>query len=354
MSCRLPVEFLYFQKLMTMKRSISTCIAAVALVFPFGALTAEAREVRVYSGRHYNTDRQVFKEFTKSTGIKVRLIEATGISLVERLKREGANSKADMILLVDAARINNAAESGLLAPIQSSLLNKEVPKQYRDPQNRWFGLTRRVRAIIVNPNQVDPNQIKTYADLANPKFKGKLCLRKRKNVYNQSLVADQIILKGASKANQWVKGMVNNVTQPYFSGDVSLIRAVGQGRCGIGLVNHYYLARLQAGKTGAKDQQLANRIKLVMPNPAHVNISAAGMAKSVRNRKEAVQLIEFLASPKGSASLAGPTFEYPLRGFGSSKQLKAFGRVNPDNVSISRLGQTQNAAIKMMAENGWN
>ena len=337
-----------------MKSPISPIFSAAAFLFIFGSLSVQAREVRVYSGRHYNTDRQVYKAFTEQTGIKVRLIEATGISLVERLKREGSNSKADLILLVDAARINNAAESGLLAPIQSSLLSKEVPQQYRDPKNRWFGLTRRVRAIIVNPNVVNPNSIKTYADLANPIFKGKLCLRKRKNVYNQSLVADQIILKGQSQAKQWVKGMVSNVGQPYYSGDVSLIRAVGQGQCGIGLVNHYYLARLQAGKTGEKDQQLANRVKLIMPNPAHVNISAAGMAKSVRNRSEAVQLIEFLASPKGSSALAGPTFEYPLRGFGTSKQLKAFGTVNPDNVSISRLGKTQKIAIQMLAESGWN
>merc|ERR1739848_183455 len=167
-----------------------------------------------------------------------------------------------------------------LAPINSAELKRNIPQQYRDPKNRWFGLTRRVRAIIVNPNMVNPSELKTYSDLANPKFKGKLCLRKRKNVYNQSLVADQIIIKGEAKASQWVKGMVNNVSQPFYSGDTSLIRAVGQGKCGIGVVNHYYLARMQAGSSGAKDQNLARKIKLVMPNPAHVNISAAGLAKS--------------------------------------------------------------------------
>ena len=314
---------------------------------------AQAREVRVYSGRHYNTDRQVFKTFTNTTGIKVRVIETKGISLIERLKREGANSKADVILLVDAARINNAANAGLLAPIQSTKLQQSVPSKYRDPQNRWFGLTRRVRAIIVNPNKVNPNSIKTYADLAKPQFKGQLCLRKRKNVYNQSLVADQIILKGEAKATQWVKGMVANVKQPFFSGDVSLIRAVGQGKCGIGVVNHYYLARMQAGKTGAKDKTLGNAVKLIMPNPAHVNISAAGMAKSAKNKSEAIQLIEYLASSKGSRELSGPTYEYPLKGFGSSSQIKAFGKFNPDNVSISQLGKTQPKAIQIMAASGW-
>ena len=160
----------------------------------FLAAAAHAEEVRVYSGRHYNTDRQTYKAFSEKTGIKVRLIEAAGISLVERLKREGSNTKADVIILVDAARINNAAKAGLFQPINSAKLNSEVPARYRDPGNRWFGIARRVRAIIINPNQVKPSQVQTYAQLASPDLKGKVCLRNRKNVYNQSLVADQLAI----------------------------------------------------------------------------------------------------------------------------------------------------------------
>ena len=329
-------------------------LAGLALLVSLASINpSSAREVRVYSGRHYNTDRQVFKTFSEKTGIKVRLIEATGISLVERLKREGSKSKADVILLVDAARINNAAEAGLLRSIQSNQLEKQIPSLYRDPKDRWLGLTRRVRAIIVNPDIVDPAKIKAYADLARPEFAGKLCLRNRKNVYNQSLVAYQIILKGESSAKSWVNGMVKNVTQPYFTGDTSLIRAVGQGKCGIGVVNHYYLARMQSGASGKNDQTVAAKIKLVMPNPAHVNISAAGIAQSAQNLKEAIELIEFLASPQGSSAMAGPTYEYPLKGFGSSKQLKAFGTFTPDNVSINALGRTQKKALQMMVQEGW-
>ena len=329
-------------------------LAGLALIVSLASINpSSAREVRVYSGRHYNTDRQVFKTFSEKTGIKVRLIEATGISLVERLKREGSKSKADVILLVDAARINNAAEAGLLRSIQSTQLEKQIPSLYRDPKDRWFGLTRRVRAIIVNPDIVDPAKIKAYADLARPEFAGKLCLRNRKNVYNQSLVADQIILKGESSAKSWVNGMVKNVTQPYFTGDTSLIRAVGQGKCGVGVVNHYYLARMQIGASGKNDQTVAAEIKLVMPNPAHVNISAAGVAQSAQNLKEAIELIKFLASPQGSSAMAGPTYEYPLKGFGSSKQLKAFGTFTPDNVSINALGRTQKKALQMMVQEGW-
>ena len=314
---------------------------------------AQAREVRVYSGRHYNTDRAVFEAFTQKTGINVRVVEAKGMALVERLKREGATSQADVILLVDAARINNAAQQGLLQPIVSSTLTSAVPSSYRDPQNRWFGLTRRIRAIVVNPSQVQTNAISSYGDLAKPEFKGKLCLRKRNNVYNQSLVADQIILKGENNTRSWIKGMIDNVDQPFFSGDSSLIRAVAQGRCGMGVVNHYYLARMQAGTSGEKDRTLVQSTRLIMPIPAHVNISAGAVTKAAKNKQEAIAFLEYLTSSAGSAALASRTYEYPLRGSGSSSQLKAFGPFTPDNVSISRLGQTQQKAIQLMAEMGW-
>ena len=329
-------------------------LAGLCLVAPlFGCAAVSAQEVRVYSGRHYNTDRQVFKRFNETTGIKVRLIEATGISLVERLKREGNNSKADVIILVDAARINDAADAGLLQPIQSNTLKANIPARYRDPSNRWFGLTRRVRSIIVNPRIVDPSTINSYDDLGKPELKGKLCLRKRKNVYNQSLVADQIVLKGQAGATAWVRSMVGNVKQPFFSGDTSLIRAVGKGKCGVGVVNHYYLARMQAGDNGKSDQELAKNVKLIMPNPAHVNISAAGMATSAQNKREALKLIEFLSSPQGSQGLAGPTHEYPLKSQGSSKVLKKYGRFTADNVPITAIGANQKKAIQVMTQAGW-
>ena len=329
-------------------------LAGLCLVAPlFGCAAVSAQEVRVYSGRHYNTDRQVFKRFNETTGIKVRLIEATGISLVERLKREGSNSKADVIILVDAARINDAADAGLLQPIQSNTLQANIPARYRDPSNRWFGLTRRVRSIIVNPRIVAPSTINSYDDLGKPELNGKLCLRKRKNVYNQSLVADQIVLKGQAGATAWVRSMVGNVKQPFFSGDTSLIRAVGKGKCGVGVVNHYYLARMQAGDNGKSDQELAKNVKLIMPNPAHVNISAAGMATSAQNKREALKLIEFLSSPQGSQGLAGPTHEYPLKSQGSSKVLKKYGRFTADNVPITAIGANQKKAIQVMAQAGW-
>jgi len=326
-------------------------LTLVTLLSSWGA--AHAREVRVYSGRHYNSDRQVFKDFKQKTGIKVRLVEASGISLVERLKREGSNSNADVILLVDAARINNAAKANLLQSIDGSAILNNIPERYKDPSNRWFGLTRRVRSIIVNPKKVNPQSIQTYADLAKPEFLGQLCLRKRNNVYNQSLVANQIILQGEGFATKWVEGMIGNVSQPFYSGDVSLIRAVGQGKCGVSIINHYYFARMKDGSSGSKDKQLTNNVQVITPKPAHVNISAAGLAKSAQNKPEAIALIEYLASPEGSQSLSTPTYEYPISGTSSSRVLQDLGPFVPDGVAISDLGRTQKSAIRVMADAGW-
>ncbi len=326
-----------------------TSLLPLALFTP--AIAAE--EVRVYSGRHYNTDRQVYKKFSDQTGIKVRLVEASGISLVQRLKSEGKNTKADVIILVDAARINNAANAGLFAPIQSSSLDKSVPSRYRDPNNRWFGLTRRVRAIIVNPTMVSPSSVMTYSQLASPSLKGKVCLRKRKNVYNQSLVADQLALNGSVKVKSWLKGVTNNVSEPYFGGDIGLIRAVAQGQCGVGVVNHYYLARMRAGVNGKKDQQFGNDVKIVMPKPAHVNISAAAVSRYSKNEKNAIKLIEYLSSPQGSAGIAGPTYEFPLQGVGGSTYLKGMTKFTPDRVTISELSRYNPEAIRLMTEAGW-
>ena len=312
------------------------------------------REVKVYSGRHYNTDRGVYKRFAEETGIKVRLIEAAGISLIERLKREGENSPADLILLVDAARITNAAKANLLQRIDSASLEKDVPKGLKDPGKEWYALTRRVRVMIANPNVVDINKIKDYTDLADPSLKGKVCLRNRKSPYNQSLVANQIVNKGESETRRWIEGMMANVSQPLFSGDIAVVRAVAKKKCGVGIVNHYYVARMLAGVNGRRDSLYAKRTKVITPSPAHVNISAGGVAKYAQNKSEAVKLLEFLASPEGSKGIASPTFEHPLKEVNQNQIVKNFGEFTPDKVTVQQLGEYNSKAIKLMKESGWN
>ena len=312
------------------------------------------REVKVYSGRHYNTDRSVYKKFAEETGIKVRLIEAAGISLIERLKREGVNSQADVILLVDAARITNAAKANLLQPINSQALQNDVPKNLRDPGNQWYALTRRVRVLVANPKVVDVNKINDYTDLADPYFKGKVCLRNRKSPYNQSLVANQLANKGEDATRNWLNGMIKNVSQPFFPGDIAIVRAVSKRKCGVGIVNHYYVARMLAGVNGRRDALYAKRVNVLTPKPAHVNISAGGVAKYAKNKSEAIQLLEYLASPKGSKGIAAPTFEHPLKEVNQNPIVQNFGSFTPDNVTVQELGDFNSQAIRLMKSAGWN
>ena len=316
-------------------------------------VNSTGKEVKVYSGRHYNTDRSVYKKFAEETGIKVRLIEAAGISLIERLKREGSNSQADLILLVDAARITNAANAGLLQPIASNSLEKDVPKDLKDPGNEWFSLTRRVRVLVANPKVIDINKIKDYTDLSDPSLKGKVCLRNRKSPYNQSLVANQIVNKGEAATKTWLNGMISNVSQPFFPGDIAIVRAVAKKKCGVGIVNHYYVARMLAGVNGRRDTLYARRVNVLTPNPAHVNISAGGVAKYAKNKSEAIQLLEFLASPRGSAGLAAPTFEHPLKEVNQNPIVKEFGGFTSDDVTIQELGKFNAKAINLMKSAGW-
>ena len=339
------------QKLKKLFYAALTCTFLINVNIP---ANSTEKEVRVYSGRHYNTDRGVYKKFAEETGIKVRLIEAAGISLIERLKREGKNSQADLILLVDAARITNAAKDGLLQPIVSSNLENDVPVGLKDPNNEWYALTRRVRVMVANPKVVDLTKINDYADLADPSLKGKVCLRNRKSPYNQSLVANQIINKGESETKAWLKGMISNVSQPFFPGDISIIRAVSKKKCGVGIVNHYYVARMLAGVNGRRDTLYARRTSVITPNPAHVNISAGGVAKYAENKNEAIKLLEYLASPNGSKGLAAPTFEHPLKEVNQNPIVQNFGEFISDKVTVNDLGVNNSLAIKLMKDAGWD
>ena len=339
------------QKFKRLIYSALTCTFLLNLNIP---VNSTEREVKVYSGRHYNTDRGVYKRFSEETGIKVRLIEAAGITLIERLKREGDNSEADLILLVDAARITNAAKANLLQKIESSSLESDVPNGLKDPGKEWYALTRRVRVMVANPKVVDINKIKDYSDLADPSLKGKVCLRNRKSPYNQSLVANQLVNKGEKETKEWLSGMISNVSKPFFPGDISIVRAVAKKKCGIGIVNHYYVARMLEGVNGRRDALYAKKTSVITPTPAHVNISAGGVAKYAKNKQEAIQLLEFLASPEGSKGLAAPTYEHPLKEVNQNKTVKNFGEFVPDKVSVEELGKNNSMAIKLMKNAGWD
>ena len=307
----------------------------------------------VYSGRHYNTDKQLYKQFTDQTGIGINLLEAKDKVLLKRLESEGDNSPADVLVLVDAARLVKASKLGLFRPSISPTLQRLVPANLRDPQGKWYALTRRARVPIVNPDIVDPASIKSYADLANPALKGKLCLRNRKSPYNQSLVADQIILRGEAATAKWIRGMANNVSQEFFPKDTPQVQAVGKGKCGVAVVNTYYVGRMLAGRKGADNKALAEKVKVVFPNPTHVNVSGAGVTASSDNPKAALKLIEFLASPNAGKGYAAANLEYPVKGFGNNPILRSWGTFKADGVSVEQLGAKNKQAQQLMKDNGW-
>jgi len=315
---------------------------------------AQARNqvVNVYSGRHYNTDKTLYAEFTRRTGIKVNLLEGKDDELIQRLRSEGTNSKADLLVLVDAARLYRAQEANLFRPISSAELNKDVPTNLRDPGGRWYALTRRARPVMVNTALVNPALIRTYADLGRPELRGKLCLRNRASVYSQSLVADELIRRGATATSQWLRGVIANNNQPFYSSDTTMVRAVGQGQCGATIANQYYLARLLSGDNAA-DRNTASKVRVVWPNPTHVNVTAGGVTRSSRNPDAARRLLEFLASPSSGEGYAAANNEYPLKGWGNNPTLKRFGTFRTSPVSMEQMGRRNKEAVQLMTQAGW-
>ncbi len=333
----------------------TTALAGASLAGAIGAASLaqnSVQEVNVYSGRHYNTDKQLYTEFTRRTGIKVNLLEGKDDELIQRLKSEGSKSKADLLVLVDAARLYRAQQDNLFRPISSRELNKDVPANLRDPEGRWYALTRRARPVMVNTAMVNPRLIRTYADLSKPEFKGKLCLRNRASVYSQSLVADELVRRGATATRQWVRGVVANMQQPFFTSDTTMVRAVGQGQCGATIANQYYLARLLSGDNTA-DRATAKKVRVVWPNPTHVNVTAGGVARNSKNPEAARRLLEFLASPTSGEGYAAANNEYPLKGWGNNATLKTFGTFKASPVSMEQLGRRNREAVQLMTQAGW-
>ena len=310
-------------------------------------------EIGVYSGRHYNTDQKLYDRFTAKTGIKVKLLEAKDDALIQRLRTEGDTSPADVLILADAARLDQAADLDLFQPVRSKQLDAAVPAELRDPKQRWFGLTRRLRTPMINTASVQPEEVDQYQKLAAPALKGRLCLRNRRSVYNQSLVAFMLDREGEEATAQWIRGMVDNLAQPAFSSDSPLIRAVAQNKCGVALANSYYLGRLQAGDKGETDRKLSEAVTVVWPEPVHVNITGGGVTRSSRNPEAAARFLAFLVSSENQGGYAAANHEYPIKGMGVDPVLKAWGSFRQADVSAARLGELNGKAVELMSANGW-
>lgn len=326
-------------------------IAFAALIASTATPPALAQEVVVYSARIEQLIRPLFDAYTRETGVRVRFITDREGPLMERLRAEGSNSRADILLTVDAGNLWQATEMGLLQPAQSPVLEANVPAHLRDPEGRWFGLSVRARTIVYNKDRVSPSDLSTYEDLASGKWKGRLCLRTSKKVYNQSLVAMMIAEHGDAKAEQIVRGWVANLATPVYPDDTKMMEAIAAGRCDVGIANTYYFGRLIQGSPHLP-------LALFWPNQAgagvHVNVSGAGVSRHAKNRDGAVRLLEWLSSAQAQNLFADANLEYPVNPSVQPDPLVAlWGSFKQNQINVARAGELQAAAVMMMDRAGY-
>jgi iron(III) transport system substrate-binding protein len=318
---------------------------------------ADTGVVNLYSSRHYDTDNQLYENFTTNTGIKVNLVEGKGDALIERIKSEGANSPADVFLTVDAGRLWRAQQENILKPISSSTLNNAIPANLRDPQGRWYGFSKRARVIMYSKSRVNPSQLSTYEDLGDSKWQDKVLIRSSGNIYNQSLVASMIEELGEQPTEAWVKQFVANFARPPEGNDTAQIKAVAAGAGDVALANSYYLARL-ARSSDAADQAVANEVGMFFPNQrgrgTHINISGGGVVATAPNPTGATQFLEYLVSSEAQQMFAQGGNEYPVvAGVATPQVLQQFGSFKENNLDVSAYGRLNAEAIQLMDRAGW-
>ena len=326
-------------------------ISLLLSLFIIFSCAKDSSELTVYTSRQPQLIEPIVEQFTKETGIKVNLLSGNAQELMERIDIEGEDSPADIFMTVDAGVLWQAAERDILAKIDSEILNENIPAHLRDSKNEWFGLSKRARTIVFSSDQFKDNDFSTYEDLADPKWKGKLCLRTSKKVYNRSLIASMIDVYGFDKSKEVVSGWVSNLATEVFSNDTNALKAVSSGQCGVTIVNTYYLARLL-------DDPEYNNLSLFWANQSdrgvHVNISGAGVVKTSKNKKNAVLFLEYLSSNKAQDFYASANKEYPvLIGAKIDESIKNWGSFSEHTINVSKLGSLQKEAVFLAQEVGY-
>lgn len=322
----------------------------------------EGKELNLYSARHYQTDEALYSDFTKKTGIKINRIEADDNALAERLKSEGSKSPADVILMVDAARLWRAQIDGFFKPIHSSYLESRIPANLRSKPDvegsTWFGFSTRARLVVYNKSNLNPIDVNTYEKLAEPINKGKVCTRSGAHPYMLSLIGAMIERRGEVATEEWAKGMVANMARPPRGGDTDQIKAVASGECGVALTNSYYLVRLLRS-TKPEDQAIVSKIGFVWPNQqssgVHINIAGGGVAKNAPHPQAAVQFLEYLASNPAQEYFANGNNEWPVVKSVKieNEGLKILGTFKAENISVAAIGRNQIAAQRLLDRVGY-
>ncbi|MCE8018342.1 Fe(3+) ABC transporter substrate-binding protein [Halomonas sp. MCCC 1A17488] len=334
-------------------------VAPLAAILAGSALasTAGADELNLYSARHYDSDEKLYQAFTEQTGIEVNLLEGDSDQLIERIQREGVASPADVMITVDAGRLWRAEQDGVFQSVESDVLNERLPEAMRHPEGKWFGFSQRVRAIVYNPENVDPSEITSYEDLTDPRWEGEICIRSSNNIYNQSLLASMIEHHGAEGAEEWAQGVVGNMARDPEGGDTDQIKAVAAGECDLAVANHYYYVRLLESEEAA-DREVAEKVGILFPNQddrgTHVNVGGAGVVSTAPNRENAVRFLEFLASDEAQEIFAAGNYEFPVvEGVKMSETLESWGEFKKDDLNVSILGENNPEAVRIFDRVGW-
>ncbi len=328
----------------------------LALAATGGPALAEEKVLNLYSARHYQTDEKLYSDFTRSTGIRIVRIEGKEDELLERIKNEGANCPADVFITVDAARLAQADALGLFAPVNSRVLEGRIPANLRT--DKWFAFSTRARVIVYDKAKIDPAEVQDYEDLANPKLKGKVCVRSGTHPYNLSLGSALVSHLGERKTEEWARGLVANFARAPKGGDTDQIRSVAAGECQVALANSYYVARLMRSEK-PEDREVVARFGVVWPNQrnrgTHVNVSGGGMLKAAPHKEAAVAFLEYLASDGAQAYFADGNNEWPVVKTAVVKNpaLDALGPFKADALNVSALSRNEALAQKIFDRAGW-
>lgn len=319
--------------------------------------TAGAGEVNIYTHRHYESDQQLFEDFTEQTGIKVNVINASADELMQRMELEGENSPADVLITVDAGRLYRAKEKGLLQPVTSETLTTNIPARFRDKDNQWYGLTYRARVLAYDKNKVDPARLSTYEDLAEPEWKGQVLVRSSDNIYNQSLMASLIAAHGQEEAKALAEGVVNNMARTPKGGDRDQVKAIASGQGTVAVVNTYYVGKMLSSDD-PDERKAGEGVAILFPNQegrgTHINVSGAGVGAHAPNKENAIKFIEFLSGDEAQQVFAQANYEYPVKeGTEWAPLLKSWGEFKTDSLDFSKLGELNNQAVMIFDQAGW-
>lgn len=317
----------------------------------------EAGVLNIYSSRHYDTDQELYKIFEQETGVKINVVEGKGDELIERLKREGKDTEADLLVTADAGMLHKAKTEGLFQSIESETIEKNIEEKLLDPDREWVGLTKRARVIVYDKNSVDPSELSSYEDLASEKWKNEILIRSSENIYNQSIMASFLELNGEEAAKNWAAGIVSNMAREPQGGDTDQVKAVAAGEGKIAVANTYYVGKL-INSSDPEEVKVGESVGVFFPNQettgTHVNVTGAGIIKTSKNAENALAFLEFLSGEKAQRLFADSNSEYPGNpSVEPSETLKAWGEFKEQDINLAILGERNSEAVKIMNEVGW-